>query len=144
MAWASFLFALHTTTELFLVGVERLPLLEQVKPRNWQIVIAEVGNGLGDGVLRLAAGGLLLTARRLSILCRAGLRLIVRIGIAGCRLYLWNNNRCCSIVRLGLPIALIAALQLLHSICFSNGHHPVCLAKSAHGNILPHTLHLFQ
>ena len=32
MAWASFLFALHTPTELFLVGVERLPLLEQVKP----------------------------------------------------------------------------------------------------------------
>ena len=26
MAWASFLFALHTPTELFLVGVERLPL----------------------------------------------------------------------------------------------------------------------
>ncbi len=53
MAWASFLFALHTPTELFLVGGERLPLLEQVKPRNWQVVITGIGNGLGDGVLML-------------------------------------------------------------------------------------------
>ena len=62
MAWASFLFALHTPTELFLVGVKRLPLLEQVKPRNWQLVIAEIGNGLGNGMLILSACGLMLTA----------------------------------------------------------------------------------
>ena len=54
MAWASFLFALHTPTELFLVGVERLPLLEQVKPRNWKVIVAEVGCGLDDGGLRLS------------------------------------------------------------------------------------------
>ena len=47
------LFALHTPAEFLLVGIERLSRLEQIKPRNWQVVIAEVGNGLGDGVLML-------------------------------------------------------------------------------------------
>lgn len=87
MAWRSFLLALHTPTEFLLVGVKRLSLLEQVKPRNWQVVIAEIGNGLGNGMLILSACGLLLTARSLSVLCRAGLRLIVRTGVVGRRVY---------------------------------------------------------
>ena len=62
MAWPFLFLSLHTPTELFLVGVKRLPLLEQVKPRNWQVVIAKIGNGLGNGMLILSTCGLTLTA----------------------------------------------------------------------------------
>ena len=110
------LFALHTAAEFLLVGIERLPLLEQIKPRNWQVVIAEVGNGLGDGVLILSACGLLLTARRLSVLCRVGLRLIVRTCIAGCRLYRRNNNRCRNIWSIGRYICRIVE-PLVDCVC---------------------------
>ncbi|GFI14575.1 hypothetical protein IMSAGC008_02134 [Muribaculaceae bacterium] len=55
MSWASLLLSLHTAAEFFLVGIECQARLEQVKTRNWQVVIAEVGNGLGDGGLILSA-----------------------------------------------------------------------------------------
>ena len=81
MAWASFLFTLHTAAEIFLVGVERLTLLEQVKTGNWQVIVAEVGCRMNGGGLILSACGLLLTVRCFGILCRIGLRLIIGTSI---------------------------------------------------------------
>lgn len=54
MAWA-FLFALHTAAELFLVGIERLPRLEQIKTRQYEIVVAVISGGMGIGGLMLSA-----------------------------------------------------------------------------------------
>lgn len=55
MAWPLFLFSLHTAAELFLVGIERLPRLEQVKTRKGEIISAIVGG-------RWCSTGLLLTS----------------------------------------------------------------------------------
>ena len=54
MAWPLFLFSLHTAAELFLIGIERLPLLEQVKIRKREIAIVVIGYGMGiDGLIHL-------------------------------------------------------------------------------------------
>lgn len=53
MSWA-FLFALHTASELFLVGIERQPRLEQVKPRQCEIGVTVTGGGIETGRLSLA------------------------------------------------------------------------------------------
>ena len=113
MAWAFLFLSLHTAAEIFLVGIERLPLLEQIKPRNWQVVIAEVGNGLGDGGLLLPVCGVLLTTRRLIII-----RLLygIGMGIFGCRLYRWNNNMWNNIGCIGRCICWIVE-PLVDSIC---------------------------
>ena len=47
MSWSFLSLALHTATELFLVGIERLPLLEQVKTRKREITVAVIGGGMG-------------------------------------------------------------------------------------------------
>lgn len=59
MAWPLFLFSLHTAAELFLFGIERLPLLEQVKTRKREIAVAVYGSGLSIGRLMLVAYGLM-------------------------------------------------------------------------------------
>ena len=44
-AVSAFLFTLHTAAEFFLVGIERLPRLEQVKARQCEVVIFAVAVG---------------------------------------------------------------------------------------------------
>ena len=41
----SFLFTLHTAAEFFLVGIERLARLEQVKARKCEVIISTVAVG---------------------------------------------------------------------------------------------------
>ena len=48
MSWSFLSLALHTAAELFLVGVERLPLLEQIKTRKGEIAVDVIGGGVGN------------------------------------------------------------------------------------------------
>ncbi|MBO4965278.1 MAG: hypothetical protein J6C81_03310 [Muribaculaceae bacterium] len=61
MSWAFFLFPLHTAAEFFLVRIERLPRLEQVKTRKREITGAVIGNGMGRYGLMLGICGVLLS-----------------------------------------------------------------------------------
>lgn len=76
-----FLFSLHTAAELFFVGIEWLPLLEQVKTWKREIDDAVIGGGVGSCRLVPAAGGVLLSIRR--CLGVGGLGLGIRMGIGG-------------------------------------------------------------
>lgn len=89
MSW-SVLLSLHTAAEFFLVGVERLSRLEQVKTRKREIAVAVISGGRMSSGLMLAACGMQLPIRR--SLCVGSLlrHLYGNVGVEnrhiGCRL----------------------------------------------------------
>ena len=90
MSWSVLLLSLHTAAEFFLVGVERLSRLEQVKTRKREIAVAVISGGRMSSGLMLAACGMLLPIRR--CLCVGSLlrHLYGNVGVEnrhiGCRL----------------------------------------------------------
>lgn len=61
MSWTPLLLSLHTAAELLLVGIECQTRLEQLKPRQCEIVVTVINSGMRTGRLMLAACGLLMT-----------------------------------------------------------------------------------
>ena len=112
MAWPLFLFSLHTAAEFFLVGIERLPLLEQVKTRKREIAVAVIGSRMGSVGLPLTAGGVLLSIRRrLSV---GGLGLRIRMCVGGL-LRLWHDNG--SVGKRNIVCRLLIVETLVECIC---------------------------
>ena len=112
MAWPLFLFSLHTAAEFFFVGIERLPLLEQVKTRKREIAVAVIGSRMGSVGLPLTAGGVLLPIRRsLSV---GGLGLRVRMCVGG---LLWLRHGNGSFGCRNIVCRLLIVETLIKGIC---------------------------
>lgn len=110
-----FLLSLHTAAEFFLVGIERLPRLEQVKPRKREATFAVISSGrMSGGRLMLAACGVLLPIRRSLSVDVLGLR--IRMGV-GVLLRFRHNNGCVGNRHIDCRLHLRIVETLVKGVC---------------------------